>query len=243
MSESLPLIADGGTPLPWWKRSFDLLLSCVVLIPALPVLAVAAALVKLTSCGPAVYTQVRVGRNGRPFVLYKLRSMTHNCEATSGIVWSTKADARVTCVGRILRKTHIDELPQLFNILCGEMSLVGPRPERPELVTELEPHLSGYRDRLDANPGLTGLAQVQLPPDSDLESVRRKLALDRLYVHRQSLWLDLRLVVATAVGVLGVPFRFCQVMLAVPIEAEANANATQRSAEQPALPSLKPQQA
>ncbi len=242
MNQSSPAVADGGTPLPWWKRGFDLLFGSAVLIPALPVLAVAAALVKLTSPGPAVYTQVRVGRNGRPFVMYKLRSMTHNCEATSGIIWSSgKSDTRVTWIGHILRKTHIDELPQLCNILRGEMSLVGPRPERPELVAQLETQLPGYLGRLDANPGLTGLAQVQLPPDSDLESVRRKLSLDRLYVDRQNLWLDLRLVVATAVGVLGVPFHLCQLVLAVPTEAETDAN--YGSAERPALPSLRTQQA
>ncbi len=242
MNESSPLVAAGDTPLPWWKRCFDLLAGTAVLIPALPVLAVAAAAVKLTSRGPAVYTQVRLGRNGRPYVMYKLRSMTHNCEATSGIVWSSgKSDTRVTWVGRILRKTHIDELPQLFNILRGEMSLVGPRPERPELVTQLETQLPGYLGRLDANPGLTGLAQVQLPPDSDLESVRRKLSLDLFYVDRQNFWLDARLVLTTAVGVVGIPFRLSQLLLAVPTEADADA--TQRSAEQPALPSLRIQQA
>src|SRR5439155_7537697 len=94
--------------------------------------------VKLTSRGPAIYTQSRVGRFGRPFIIYKIRSMTHNCEKKSGVKWSTRNDARVTWVGRILRKTHIDELPQLVNILRGEMSLVGPRPERPEIVHTLE---------------------------------------------------------------------------------------------------------
>jgi lipopolysaccharide/colanic/teichoic acid biosynthesis glycosyltransferase len=242
MNESSPLLADAVSPPPLWKRCFDLLVTSLVLIPALPVMAVAAALVKITSPGPVVYTQVRLGRNGRAFVIYKLRSMTHNCEATSGIVWSSgRNDPRVTWVGRILRKTHIDELPQLFNILRGEMSLVGPRPERPELVQELEQQLPDYRGRLDANPGLTGLAQVQLPPDSDLESVARKLALDLHYVGCESVWLDLRLVFTTAVGVLGVPFRLCRLLLAIPTEADAEA--AQRSAELPALPSLQPQQA
>jgi lipopolysaccharide/colanic/teichoic acid biosynthesis glycosyltransferase len=242
MNQHAPPPADPDRPLPWWKRCFDLLFGTAVLLPALPAMAVAALLVKLTSPGPVVYTQVRLGRNGRPFVMYKLRSMTHNCEAKSGIVWSPgKGDTRVTWVGRILRKTHIDELPQLFNILRGEMSLVGPRPERPELVSELEKQLPDYRGRLAANPGLTGLAQVQLPPDTDMESVARKLALDLHYVERESAWLDARLVFTTAVGVLGVPFRVCQYLLALPTEADADP--TQRSAEMPALPSLQPQQA
>lgn len=235
--------AERPAPLPWWKRSFDVALAGVVLVPAVPVMAAAAALVKLTSPGPAVYTQTRVGRNGKPFTMYKLRSMTHNCEATSGIVWSSgRNDTRVTWVGRILRKTHIDELPQLFNILRGEMSLVGPRPERPELVGELEKQLPGYRGRLTANPGLTGLAQVQLPPDTGLESVRRKLTLDLYYTRCITLWLDLRLVLTTALGVVGTPFRACRLLLAIPTEDDAFGS-TEEQPALPALSSLQPQQA
>jgi lipopolysaccharide/colanic/teichoic acid biosynthesis glycosyltransferase len=229
-------------PLPWWKRLVDVSLTGALLLPAVPVVAAAAALVKLTSRGPAVYTQVRVGRNGRNFTMYKLRSMTHNCEAKSGIVWSAKNDPRVTWVGRILRKTHVDELPQLFNILRGEMSLVGPRPERPELVTQLEQQLPGYRGRLAANPGLTGLAQVQLPPDTDLESVRQKLILDLHYARTATLWLDLRLVFATAAGVVGAPFRFCQLLLGIPSLADADRSAGTELVA-PAVTTLQPQQA
>ena len=139
-------------------------------------MAVAAIVVKLTSRGPAFYTQIRLGQDGRAYAIYKLRTMTHDCEKLSGPQWSKKGDCRVTAVGRLLRRSHLDELPQLWNVLRGEMSLIGPRPERPEFVPRLERSLPHYRARLHVRPGVTGLAQVQLPPDTDLGSVRRKLA-------------------------------------------------------------------
>lgn len=163
-----------------------------------PVIAVLALLVKATSAGPAFYTQVRLGLHGRPYRIYKLRSMSHNCEAKTGAVWSSgRGDSRVTALGRILRDTHLDELPQLWNVLRGEMCLVGPRPERPEIVAKLECVLPDYRHRTLIRPGVTGLAQVQLPPDTDLESVRRKLAYDLHYVREVSLVLDMRILFAT----------------------------------------------
>jgi lipopolysaccharide/colanic/teichoic acid biosynthesis glycosyltransferase len=131
--------------------------------------------------------------------------MYHDCERRSGVRWSTAGDPRVTPVGRFLRRTHIDELPQLWNVLKGDMSLVGPRPERPEFVPHLEQCLPGYRERLRVRPGLTGLAQVQLPPDTDLASVRRKLAHDLHYVEQLSFWLDVRILFATIFHVLGLP--------------------------------------
>ena len=140
---------------------------------AAPFIFVAALLVKLTSRGPAFYSQVRLGLDGRPFYIRKLRTMYHNCERLSGPCWSTANDCRITPVGRFLRRSHIDELPQLWNVLCGEMSLVGPRPERPELIPTLARSIPGYRHRLEVRPGVTGLAQIQLPPDTDLDSVRR----------------------------------------------------------------------
>src|SRR5207253_4196733 len=142
---------------------------------------------------PVFYSQIRLGRGGKPFAIYKIRTMTHNCEKVSGAQWSTPGDARITPVGRFLRKTHLDELPQLWNVLRADMSLVGPRPERPEFVPKLEHALPRYRDRLAVRPGVSGLAQVQLPPDTDLASVRRKLAHDLFYVERMSFWLDLRI--------------------------------------------------
>ena len=139
---------------------------------------------KLTSPGPAFYTQTRVGQGGRPFTIYKLRTMIHNCESLTGPRWCMPGDPRVTPAGWLLRVTHLDELPQLLNVLRGEMSLVGPRPERPEFLPQLERALPAYRQRLVVRPGVTGLAQVKLPADTDLDSVRRKLAHDLYYIER-----------------------------------------------------------
>jgi lipopolysaccharide/colanic/teichoic acid biosynthesis glycosyltransferase len=188
----------------------------VLLVLAAPVILVAGLLVALTSRGPVFYTQTRLGRNGRPFRVIKLRTMTHNCEKVSGVCWALPGDPRVTTVGRVLRRTHLDELPQLWNVLKGEMSLVGPRPERPEFMPELERAIPHYRDRLLVRPGVTGLAQVQLPADMDLESVRRKLAYDLYYIRYVSFWLDLRLVVCTLAKVAGVPFSVLRRLFVIP---------------------------
>jgi lipopolysaccharide/colanic/teichoic acid biosynthesis glycosyltransferase len=203
----------------WYLRgkvALDFCLAVVLVLPALALIALAALLVKLTSRGPAFYTQVRLGRSGRPFTIYKIRTMIHNCESLTGPRWSLPGDPRVTAVGLLLRKLHLDELPQLFNVLRGEMSLIGPRPERPEFVPELERALPSYRQRLLVRPGVTGLAQVRLPPDSDVDSVRRKLAHDLWYIRHLSLWLDLRLLAATVFYALGVPFRLAGRLLRLP---------------------------
>lgn len=188
------------------KRGLDIVVAGFLVAVLAPVLTVAWALIRLTSAGPGFYSQSRVGRFGEPFVILKLRTMAHRCEAQSGAVWSTRNDPRVTRLGRILRKLHIDELPQLLNILRGDMSLVGPRPERPEFVVPLSEAIPGYADRLRVRPGLTGLAQIQLPPDTDLESVRRKLVLDRMYMERRGLGLDLRLLAGTALYLCGLSY-------------------------------------
>lgn len=200
------------------KTFLDWIAAAVILILSSPFVLISALLVKLTSRGPAFYTQMRLGLNGKPYVIYKLRSMYHDCEKQSGIKWCTFRDNRVTPVGRFLRKSHIDELPQLWNVLRGEMSLIGPRPERPELVVSLEKALPRYRDRLLVKPGLTGLAQIQLPPDTDLESVRKKLVLDRVYVNRRSLWLDIRIYLGTMFYLVGLPFEKVQRYFALPAD-------------------------
>jgi lipopolysaccharide/colanic/teichoic acid biosynthesis glycosyltransferase len=181
------------------KTAFDYCAALAMLPLALVLMALAALAVKITSPGPVFYTQVRVGLNGRKYKIIKIRTMRLNCEAVSGIQWSQKGDPRITRVGKILRLTHIDELPQLFNVLLGHMSLVGPRPERPEVIQAkgLNQLVPGYRHRLRVKPGVTGFAQVQLPADSDVTSVRYKVAYDLYYVEHQSLWLDLRLMFAT----------------------------------------------
>ena len=171
-------------------------IGCAVVLLAL--------LVRATSKGPGIYRQLRVGKDGRHFMIYKIRTMRVDAEAASGPIWTQPGDRRVTFVGRILRKMHLDELPQILNVLRGEMSLVGPRPERPEFVRVLGEAFPHYRDRLLVRPGVTGLAQIGLPPDSDLTSVRRKLALDVDYIRHGNLWLDARLLLATALRIFKV---------------------------------------
>ena len=185
------------------KIVVDYVLATLLLLMAAPVLLLSAALVKLTSRGPALYTQKRLGLNGRPFAIYKLRTMFHDCERTTGPRWAVPGDARITSVGRWLRFTHLDELPQLWNVLRGEMSLVGPRPERPEIVAQLQEVIPNYARRLLLRPGLTGLAQVQLPADLNLECVRRKLTYDLFYLEHLGLGLDLRILLSTSLYVLG----------------------------------------
>jgi lipopolysaccharide/colanic/teichoic acid biosynthesis glycosyltransferase len=213
-----PGLAD--LPPRTWYLSFKVVLEFVIalvlLVFSLPVILVTALLVKLTSPGPAFYCQQRVGRHGRRFWLYKLRTMANDCEKTSGPRWAVPGDKRVTPLGRFLRRTHLDELPQLWNVLKGEMSLVGPRPERPEFVPELELAIPHYLDRLLVRPGVTGLAQVQLPADTDLASVRRKLAYDLYYIRYINIWLDLRLIGCTAVRMLGIPFHVLGQLFGLP---------------------------
>jgi lipopolysaccharide/colanic/teichoic acid biosynthesis glycosyltransferase len=202
------------------KDLMDLCLGVVLLVATAPVLAAAALLVRATSPGPVIYRQTRLGRGGRRYTIYKLRTMTHNCEAKSGIVWATRKDARITPAGRFLRATHLDELPQLWNVLRGEMSLVGPRPERPEIADKLADAIPGYHDRTAVKPGVTGLAQVLLPADTGLDSVRRKLTVDRAYIRHRSLWLDMRILAGTWLHVFKVPATLIRALLAFPVDAE-----------------------
>jgi lipopolysaccharide/colanic/teichoic acid biosynthesis glycosyltransferase len=188
------------------KSVLDFSAACVLLVLTAPAVLLAAVLIKLTSRGPAFYTQVRLGLHRRPYTIYKLRTMRDNCERASGPCWSLDGDPRVTLVGRVLRRLHIDELPQLWNVLRGEMRLVGPRPERPEFLPELSRAVPLYCSRLHVRPGVTGLAQVQLPADTDLASVRRKIVYDLHYVLHRNFWLDLRILLATGLKLLGVSF-------------------------------------
>jgi lipopolysaccharide/colanic/teichoic acid biosynthesis glycosyltransferase len=207
---------DGSAGL---KPALDRALGLVLFVLTLPLMVAAALLVRLTSRGPAFYSQTRLGLDGRPFTIHKLRTMTHDCEKQSGARWSTAGDSRITPVGRFLRKTHLDELPQLLNVLRGEMSLVGPRPERPEFVPQLARAIPRYHERLRVLPGVTGLAQIQLPPDTDLDSVRRKLAYDLYYAEHMSLRLDLKIILCTACKVFAMPFAVQRVVFRVPSAA------------------------
>ncbi len=190
----------------WYFRTKELVdraLGAMLLLPAIPMIAILAIAVRLSSRGPGVYSQVRVGKRGRIFTMYKLRSMRIDAEAKSGPTWSASGDdPRVTRLGYWLRRLHLDELPQLFNVVRGEMALIGPRPERPEFVKVLAEQIPGYEDRLAVLPGITGLAQINLPPDSDLDSVRRKLIVDLDYIEAADCWLDVRILLCTLLRML-----------------------------------------
>jgi lipopolysaccharide/colanic/teichoic acid biosynthesis glycosyltransferase len=198
------------------KRLVDLTVALALSALALPVIATAWVLVRATTAGPGFYSQIRVGRNRREYRIYKIRTMYHNCEAGTGAAWCLKSDRRVTRVGRVLRKLHIDELPQLLNVLLGEMSLVGPRPERPEFVRPLSEQIPGYIDRLAVRPGVTGLAQIQLPPDTDVDDVRKKVILDRCYADNRGLWLDVRILMGTVVYLLGFSYEAVRRVMGLP---------------------------
>src|SRR5262245_58691168 len=200
----------------WIRLGIEFPVTVCLFVLTAPVVALAALLIKLTSRGPLIYSQVRLGRGGQPFKAYKIRSMFHDCERHSGPRWSNGRDPRVLPLGRIIRILHIDELPQLWNVLRGEMSLIGPRPERPEFVLKLERSVPRYRERLRVRPGISGLAQVQLPADVDLESVRRKLAYDLYYIETTNPWLDLRILLSTGLKVFGVPFTILRRLFGMP---------------------------
>ncbi len=185
----------------WMERG----LAAILLIPALPLIGVLIVLIRCTSPGPGIFRQERVGRNGRTYTMYKLRSMNCSAEAKTGPVWSTPGDPRTTPIGAFLRKAHLDELPQLVNVLRGDMRLVGPRPERPEFVRVLEDEIPGYCARLRVLPGITGLAQVNLPPDSGIDSVRQKLRLDVEYIQTAGIRLDAQILLCTAMKLFCVP--------------------------------------
>jgi lipopolysaccharide/colanic/teichoic acid biosynthesis glycosyltransferase len=200
----------------WIKAAADLTIALILVILTLPMVVVAGLLVKFTSRGPILYSQLRVGRDGRVFSIFKLRTMYHKCEALTGARWCVCNDPRVTPLGRILRRMHIDELPQLWNVLFRDMSLVGPRPERPEFVGPLEEAIPGYCGRLAVRPGVTGLAQIQLPADTNFDSVRKKLVLDLCYVERYGAWLDLRLLLGTVLYLGGVSYARTRRLMGLP---------------------------
>lgn len=185
-----------------FKRASDYFLSILGLLIASPLLIFAAILIKFTSRGPVIYKQDRVGKKGDVFQIYKLRTMCVDAEKGIGAIWAKKNDPRITSVGRILRKTHIDEIPQLFNVIKGQMSIVGPRPERPEMVRDFKTLILDYEKRLQVEPGITGLAQVWHKYDETIEDVKKKIKYDVLYIKRMCLWVDLRIMARTFTVVL-----------------------------------------
>lgn len=199
----LPLVRLGpGGPRPWYgpvKRAADAVFSAMLLAALSPLLLAVAAAVRLTSPGPALYRQERVGLQGRVFRVFKFRTMRRDAEAETGPVLATAEDPRITPLGRLLRRARIDELPQLFNVLRGDMSLVGPRPERPGFSAAFRDEEPLYLHRLLVRPGLTGLAQIHGRYDSDY---RQKLRYDLIYLNRMSPVADLRILASTVRSVL-----------------------------------------
>jgi sugar transferase (PEP-CTERM system associated) len=195
------LIFSEGFRKTWFletaKRAIDVLFAAIGLLLLAPVMPIVALLVKLTSPGPILYHQTRVGRSGRPFMVHKFRSMRADAEAATGAVWATSGDARVTRVGRFLRRTRLDEVPQLWNVLVGEMSLVGPRPERPEFVAQLQQTIPFYGFRHGVRPGLTGWAQVRYTYGATVEDALEKLQYDLFYIKHITIAFDLFILFST----------------------------------------------
>lgn len=197
------------------SRVLNLSLASVALAAVLPVMAVTAVIIRLTSRGPILYTQTRVGLDrrwnrtralhdrrredlgGTPFTIYKFRSMRVDAEANGQAVWAKQNDERVTGVGKFLRATRIDELPQLYNVLRGDMNIVGPRPERPSIFVRLREQIAEYPVRQRVRPGITGLAQVSHSYDTCLDDVRKKVEFDIQYMRRQSVLEDFRIILKT----------------------------------------------
>jgi sugar transferase (PEP-CTERM system associated) len=194
------IYSDGFRRTPLYaavKRTIDVLLSFVGIVVSLPFFPLIAALIKLDSPGPVFFTQTRVGQGEENFTLYKFRTMSENCEQETGAVWAQENDPRIRSIGRFLRKWRIDELPQLYNVIKGDMSFVGPRPERPEFVTELDWQIPFYAKRHFIKPGITGWAQVQYPYGSSVEDAYEKLRYDLYYFKNMSLFQDIKIILKT----------------------------------------------
>jgi lipopolysaccharide/colanic/teichoic acid biosynthesis glycosyltransferase len=202
------------------RGALNLLLALLAIIAMMPVMFLVAVLVRMTSRGPVLYTQTRIGLDrrqfatwpqnhrreydlgGQPFTIYKFRTMRVDAEHGRGAVWAQQRDPRVTPVGGLLRQYRLDELPQLLNVLRGEMNIVGPRPERPTIFAELREQIAEYPLRQRAKPGITGLAQINHHYDRSLDDVRTKVHYDLEYIRRQSVGEDLRIMLKTVPVIL-----------------------------------------
>ena len=202
----IPLIDIMPQLMPEWekrlKRILDVIISFIILTITLPVSLVSAIAIKLDSKGPVFFTQERCGMNGESFRMIKFRSMFADAEKRTGPVWSAKDDPRITRVGKVIRKLRIDELPQMVNVLKGEMSIVGPRPERPFFVEKLAGEIPYYKRRLKVRPGITGWAQVKHKYDETIEDVKVKLRYDLFYIENMSLRMDFKIIFRTVFVVL-----------------------------------------
>lgn len=196
-----PLIEINPQIMPAWerrvKRMLDIVFAILFLLLLLPVMLITAILIKLDSRGPVLFNQQRVGRNGKPFTIYKFRTMIKDAEKYTGPVWAEKSDPRITRMGRFMRRVRLDEFPQCINVLKGDMSLVGPRPERPYFVEKLKEEYPYYTRRLKVKPGITGWAQVKGEYDTSIENVREKLQYDLYYIENMSLRMDIRIMLYT----------------------------------------------
>ncbi len=201
MNEELLMQANLESSLPMiWrvKRLLDIFVSLIGIVVFFPIALVTAFLIWLSAPGdPILYSQVRVGQFGREFRIFKFRTMRPDAEAETGAVWAQKHDDRITPLGHFLRRFRLDEVPQFINILNGDMSLVGPRPERPEIISELEGEIPHYSERENVTPGLTGWAQIRYPYGSTVEDARRKLEYDLYYMKHLSMTLDLQILLST----------------------------------------------
>ena len=202
----IPLIDIMPQLMPEWekriKRVLDVLFSFIILVVSFPVVLISAIAIKLDSEGPVFFTQERCGMNGELFRMVKFRSMFVDAEKRTGPVWSTKDDPRITRVGKVIRKLRIDEIPQMANVLKGEMSMVGPRPERPFFVEKLAEEIPYYKRRLKVRPGITGWAQVKHKYDETIEDVKVKLRYDLFYIENMSLRMDFKIIFRTVFVVL-----------------------------------------
>jgi len=196
-----PLIEILPQMMPQWeqriKRLMDISVSLVVLIVFLPLWLLVALIIKLESPGPVLFKQKRVGKDGKIFTIYKFRSMVQDAERETGPVWAGERDPRVTFFGKIIRKLRIDEIPQFFNVLMNDMSLIGPRPERPFFVDKLKREIPLYTRRLRMKPGITGWAQIKGGYDTSIENVKKKLEYDLFYIENVSLRMDLKILLNT----------------------------------------------
>lgn len=185
-----------------FKRILDLILSILGLTITLPISILVAFLIKTTSRGPVIYKQKRVGKRGAIFEIYKFRTMNVDAEKETGAVWARENDPRITPIGRILRKSHLDEIPQLFNVIKGQMSIVGPRPERPEIVRDLKTLIADYEQRLAVKPGITGLAQIYHKYDETIEDVKKKIKYDLMYIKRMCWLIEIKILAQTFIAVV-----------------------------------------
>lgn len=187
---------------PLFKRIFDFAISAIGLVLFSPLYLILGLLVKLDSPGPVFFKQERAGMNGRTFSIWKFRTMRRDAESETGAVWASEGDPRVTRIGRFLRKSHLDETAQLINVFKGEMSLIGPRPERPEMIKIINQYIPGFCDRLKIRPGITGMAQARYPYGASIKDAARKLKYDLLYIERMCWMLELRIFLWTCRRVL-----------------------------------------